>query len=121
MKRKLPPKSHHLLTSWYQYFASRVRTDRKRCGSVRCVQWNIIWLALTALVVALSPASVSAARPRPPKQKGVYDITISGYYRGAGTATASDTTVSMNARVKDDAGKSHQLVAGGLARDPDRH
>jgi hypothetical protein len=117
MKQISDPTSHHPLTSHLQYFTVVLPKTRGRRGSVRWLQSYIVTLGLMALVAALSPATVLA---RAAKQNGAYDITISGYYRGAGTAAASGNSVSINAVVKDEAGKSHRLTATAQ-RDPDRY
>jgi hypothetical protein len=70
------------------------------------------WLGLWAVCASAVPG---------PRQGGVYNITVSGYYSGNGTATASRATVSIEADLEDDTGKVHKLRASGLTRDPERH
>src|SRR2546426_6955862 len=111
--------SHHLLTSHCQQSAIGLRRERRRRESVRGLHSYIVSLALAVLWVALSPAPALATPG--PRQTGRYDITVSGYYRGTGTANANPAGVSIDANVKDDAGKAHKLTAARLARDQDRN
>ena len=72
-----------------------------------------------ALWVVLSGAPASAAGG--PRQSGTFDIVVSGYYSGSGTALANRAAVSIEADVQDDAGNAYKLRAAGLVRDPERH
>jgi hypothetical protein len=114
------PTSHHLLTSRPQYFDVVVQMLWRSCAPVRRSRLSIFSLALATLLAALSPALALAKSGPKPKQRGTYDVTISGYYRGAGVANASPSTVAISANVKDEAGKPHRLTAA-LARDAERH
>jgi hypothetical protein len=83
---------------------------------------SIFSLAVASLLVALSPAfALAKSGKAKPKQSGAYDVTVSGYYRGTGSAQAGDNTVAISVTVKDPAGKSHQLTAPALAREDERH
>lgn len=113
------PASHHLLTSRPQYFDVVIQMAWRSCAPVRRLRLSIFSLALAAFLAALSPALALAKSG--PKQTGKYDFTISGYYRGAGFANASPSTVAISANVKDEAGKPHRLTAPALARDAERH
>ena len=122
MKEKttlVTPASHHLLTSRPQYFDVVIQMAWRLCAPVRRLRLSIFSLALAAFLAALSPALALAKSG--PKQTGKYDFTISGYYRGAGFANASPSTVAISANVKDEAGKPHRLTAPALARDAERH
>jgi len=67
------------------------------CASVRRSRLSIFSLALVALLAALSPALALAKSGPKPRQRGTYDVTISGYYRGTGFANASPSTVAISA------------------------
>ena len=47
-------------------------------------------------------------------QDGSYTLTVSGFFKGAGTATVNTTSVSLTATVKSEGGDSVQLSASGL-------
>src|SRR5688572_11444917 len=116
--------SHHLLICPEQYRASVTRSERERCGSVRVSRFKVFLLALTVMaagVVTAPPLWAGPKKSRPPKQRGPYEITISGYYAGTGTARADETTVTVRARVRDEAGTWHTLRSEKLKRDGQRY
>ena len=55
--------------------------------------------------------------PKHRSQDGTYNLTVSGYYKGTGTASVSPTTVTITANVLDANGASFTFTADALTID----
>jgi hypothetical protein len=68
-----------------------------------------------------APGQIKKHRKTPTEAvQGDYEIRVVGYYTGSGSANASGTGITINARVSDPAGKAMSLQAGNLSITDDR-
>jgi hypothetical protein len=80
--------------------------------------------AVAALVTGLSALArdddKDDKKPKKKDRSGKYRVEIRGYYTGDGWATVTATSVSIDANVKDEAGRRTQLKAENLKLARDR-
>jgi len=81
---------------------------------------NIVSGFIVAALLALCPG-FAHAKEKDKKTDGAYTISVAGFAKGEGQATASGSTVSITATVTDEDGNKGSLTASGLAVDAKLH
>ena len=121
MTMQSPAASHHLLMSLSHIGLCTGPMEREWRRSV-CVERLKLVLVLFALAAAAALPSPARAADKPrPKEVGRYDLTISGYYSGSGTAIVNTAAVILRANLTDEDGNTFRLQSQRLSRDSERH
>jgi hypothetical protein len=81
-----------------------------------------ILLGIVAMaLLAFSPVVARAKEDKDKKTDGSYTVSVAGFAKGEGQATASGSTVSVTATVTDEEGNKGTLTASGLTVDAKKH